>query len=234
LFSRRFFVAWGRAVAALMALSAVSAAALQAQTSSQPPLRRVEAAAAGTWLGGGALAGADANLRTRDGTDYRLFGTDSRFEGTPAIEARVAYALTRRYTVESRFGFSRPELRSSISDDVEGAPAITVAETLDQYVVEGALLVMLDRLRFASLVPFGSGGAGYLRQLHEGQTLVEEGIVYHVGGGVRRQLFGRSSGFLKGAGFRGDGRVYVVTGGVEFDEGARTQVALSAGVFVNF
>ena len=209
-------------------------AAAVAQTTSGPPLRRVEAAVAGTWLSGAGAGGADANLRTGAGGDYRLFSADSRFAAAPALETRVAYPLTRRYTIEGRFGYSRPELSSAISADAENAPSLTLTETLDQYIVEGAVLVMLEGLRFASLVPFASGGAGYLRQLHEGQTLVEEGVVYHVGGGVRRQLFGRPRGFVKGAGFRGDGRVYLVTGGVELDEGARTHIAVSAGLFVSF
>jgi hypothetical protein len=206
----------------------------RAQTPTDPPTGRVEAAVAAMWLGGAGFAGADANLRTGDGGEYRLFSTDSGFEGAPGIEARVAYPLSRKYIVEGRFGFSRPELRSSISADVENAPPLTLAESLDQYIVEGALLVMLDRVRFASLVPFASGGAGYLRQLHEGQTLVEEGVVYHVGGGVRRQVFARRQGVLKGAGFRGDGRVYIVTGGVELEDGGRPQLGLSAAFFVNF
>jgi hypothetical protein len=203
-------------------------------TSNEPPLRRVEAAFAGGWLSGAALGGTDANLRTRDGGEYLLFSADSRFDAAPMLEARVAYPFTRRYTLEGRFGLSRPELRTSISADVENAPALSVAERVDRYTIEGALIVMLNGLRFRSLVPFASGGAGYLRQLHEGLTLVEEGIVYHVGGGVKHQLFVRQRGWLKAAGLRGDVRLYVVTGGIELDAGAQPHGAASGGVYVTF
>ena len=40
------------------------------------------------------------------------------------------------------------------------------------------------------LRPFASGGAGYLRQLHEDRTLVETGQVYYAGGGARYWLRG--------------------------------------------
>ena len=223
----------GRSVVAVaLILSLVPVAALGQGT--EPPLRRPEAAFSGGWLGGSGFGGADANLRTRTGGDYLLFTTDSRLASTPALEARVSYALTRRFAVEGRFGFSRPDLRTSISGDVEGAPPIDVAERIDQYTFEGALVVMLPGLRFTSLVPFVSGGAGYLRQLHEGRTLVEEGVLYHIGGGVKHSLFARQRRFIKAAGFRGDVRLHVVTGGIELAESARTHVAALGGFLVTF
>jgi hypothetical protein len=205
-----------------------------AQSPPETPLRRIEAAFAGGWLSGAGLSDADANLRTRDGADYRLFSTDSRFVAAPVIEARVAYSLTRTYTVEGRFGFARPDLRTSISADVENAPPLSVSERIDQYTIEAALIVMLNGLRIASLVPFASGGVGYLRQLHEGQTLVEQGVVYHLGGGVKHLLFARTEGLLKAAGVRGDARVYLVNGGVALDDGVRPHAAVAAGFFVTF
>jgi hypothetical protein len=201
---------------------------------SEPPPRRPEAAFGIGWLGGAGFGGADANLQTGTGGDYLLFSTDSRIAPALALEARVAYALTRRYVIEGRFGFSQPEVRTAISDDVEGAPSLDVAERIDQYTFEGAVVVMLPGLRFTSLVPFVSAGAGYLRQLHEGLTLVEDGVLYHVGGGVRQMLLARPQGLIKAAGFRGDVRVHVLTGGIEIGEGPRPQLAAIGGVFVMF
>ena len=51
-------------------------------------------------------------------------------------------------------------------------------------------------------MPFVYGGAGYLRELHEGEALVEEGLEYHAGGGIKvwfgsgRFAFAATSGFL--------------------------------------
>jgi hypothetical protein len=204
-----------------------------AQTA-DPPIHRFEAAFSAGWLGGAGLGGADANLRTRTGGDYLLFSTDSRIAAAPAIEARASYSLTRRYTLEARFGFTRPRLRTSVSADVEGAPGIEIEERFDQYTFEGAIVVMLPGLRFASLLPFASAGSGYLRQLHEGLTLIEEGVAYHVGGGVTRSLFARQRGLFKAAGLRGDVRLYVLTGGIELEEKARPHVAALGGGFVRF
>ena len=230
---------WGffprlRVSAVLSVLGTLLCAEFATAQTADPPINRLEAAFSAGWLGGAGLGGADANLRTRTGGEYLLFTTASRVAAVPAIEARASYSLTRRYALEARFGFSRPRLRTSVSGDIEGVPEIEVEERFDQYTFEGAIVVMLPGLRFASLVPFASAGGGYLRQLHEGLTLIEEGVLYHVGGGVKHALFARQQGFLKGAGVRGDVRLNILTGGIELEEKPRLHVAALGGVFVTF
>ena len=62
-----------------------------------------------------------------------------------------------------------------------------------QYVFDGALVWHITGARFAggSAVPFLYGGAGYLRELHEENAFVEEGVEYHAGGGIK-WWFGQS------------------------------------------
>lgn len=222
-----------RALIALLLLIGVREP-VQAQAVSEPPAGRADVAIGAGWLGGAGLGDRDANLRTRDGGDYRLFSTSSRVAGAAALEARVGYGLTRRYRVEGRVSVSHPELRSSISADVEGAPDLEAAERVDQYAFEGALVVRFPEWRTSSFVPFLSGGAGYLRQLHEGQTLVEEGTAYHAGGGVTRVLFVRPSGWVRAVSLRGDARLHVFTGGIAFDDGARVHPSVSVSLEVTF
>jgi hypothetical protein len=194
----------------------------------------LEAAFAVGWMGGVSFGAADANLRTRTGDDFLLFSTDSRMGSAPLIEARAAYGLSRRYAVEGRFGFGRPEARTSISGDVEAAPDLEIAEQIDQYTFEAALLVLFRDADAAAVRPFVSLGAGYLRQLHEGQTLVEHGAIYHVGGGVRAPFFARQQGTLKTAGARVDVRLNMRTGGVALGDTVGTNLSLLGGVFMGF
>lgn len=211
------------------------AAPLGAQApAGEPALRRVEVSAGGGLFGGSPAVGADATLRGREGDDYRLFSTESRIGGAPALELRGGFALTPRYALEGRLGVSRPQLQSSVSNDVEGAPPVTLVERIDQYLIEGALLVTLDRFQFGPAVPFAAVGAGYLRQLHEGLTLVEHGTAYHAGGGVRVPLFQRDRGLLRSAGLRGDGRVYLLSGGAGVHDGLARHLAGSVSFFVRF
>lgn len=210
--------------------------AVVAQTVDDRPVRRFELAGGFGLLSGATLDKEDANLRANSTPPqpFRLFTAESLLTRAGAIEARVGYVLTRRYEVEARFAFGRPELRTTISADVEGAPGVTVMERVDQYVVDGALLVLFDEARFVGVVPFASAGAGYLRQLHEGLTVIESGRVYHVGGGLKRWLFARGEGLAKGAGLRADARLYLLGGGVAVEDGLRPHSAISGSFFVTF
>ena len=224
----------GAALLALAGTVALPPAAGAQTTASDPLPGDAEASFAAGWLGGFSFGTADANLRTRTGDDYLLFSTASKMGGAPVLEARASYALSRRYVLEGRFALSHPELRTSVTSDVEGAPPLEAAEQIDQYTFGGALMVMLPGVRAGSLLPFASVGAGYLRQLHEGLTLVEEGIAYHAGGGVRYGLFRRRQGLLESAGFRGEVRLDMMTGGIDLSDGPRAHVSASGGFFVTF
>ena len=138
----------------------------------------------------------------------------------PAFDARVAYNLTRRFTVEGGVNYSAPSVHVSIGSDAEGAAAATTpSEQLSQYFLDASLLVFMPKLSFARGRGrmFVEGGAGYLRQLHEGNFNVEAGQVYNAGGGVKHYFRPRPRGFVKGFGVRVDLRAYYKSGGYSFD-----------------
>lgn len=186
------------------------------------------------WLGGTSFGSSEAALRTRDGEDFLLFNTESRLGSAPVFEIRASYGLSRRYALEGRFALAHPEVRTSVTGDIEGAPDLELMEQTDQYTFDGALLVMFADAQSESLVPFVSLGAGYLRQLHEGQTLVENGVVFHAGGGLRQVFFTSQQGGVKSVGVRGDARLDVRSGGINLSDGPTTNLSFVAGVFVGF
>ena len=213
----------------------VLAAPAYAQT--DPPIHRVEVEAGGGILGGAALGSTDANLRANATTAQpsRLFSTASRVSTERSLHARVGVALSRRFAVEGGLVFTRPLIRTSVRGDAEGAPPLTVDEQVDQYFVEASVLVGLTGLRLGSrTVPFLVGGAGYLRQLHEGLTVIEQGHFYHLGGGVKHWLLARDRGVVRAAGLRADARVYVLMSGISFDGRPRPHAAASGSVFLAF
>jgi len=169
------------------------------------------------------------------GTSYRVFTTSSRLEPAPVLDLRAGVSLTRRYGLELHALYGHPEVQTRISADVEGAPGVTAVEQLDHYHIEGGFTVSLDQLRVAGVVPFAAAGAGYLRQLHEGLTVVEEGRVYYVGGGAKYWLFMRPRGFTRAAGARADVRLNLLSGGIALDEdGLRRHVSISGSFFLVF
>ena len=196
----------------------------------------IEVSFGGGVLGGSAAIARDASLRanTSLGNASPLFTTSTRFAPAPLIEARMGMPVAHRYIIEAYVAVTRPLLETSLESDTEGAPSLTAVERVEQFVVGAGLVVGLDQWRVGSWVPVAEVGAGYLRQLHEGRTLVEEGQVYYVGGGVRRSLLSRARGVVRAIGVRADARYSLLSGGVTVTDGLQSRVSVTAGVFVIF
>lgn len=221
----------------LVPLLCILAAPAFAQTADNRPVGRVEVDVGGGLLAGAALGSVDANLLANNPRrqPFRLFTVNSRVAPAPAFHARAGFAFNRRVTVEGGLVLGHPEIRASLSEDTEGAAALTIAERIDQYFVEASLIVLLDELRLGGrTVPFAAAGGGYLRQLHEGLTVIEQGHLYHAGGGLKHWLVARDRGRVRAAGLRADVRVYLLADGISFGEGPRSHIAVSGSVFVVF
>jgi hypothetical protein len=230
---RRWRGAW-RVGLALVALAAVPGPA-----AAQTGTGRFDVSIGGLWNGGYAL---DANnaLETRNqvgGGDFVLFETDSEVTGGSGLEARFGVRFGPTFSVEAGGSWTRASMVTRVSGDFEGAPALDVRADFTQYVIDGALVARLERLAMAGgrVVPFVEAGAGYLRQLHEGNLMVETGVVYHGGGGVFVWLRSRPSGWFDRLGLRVDARVTSRSGGIDVtDDRRRVFPALAASLAMGF
>jgi hypothetical protein len=184
----------------------------------------------GAWLAGVDFGSTGATLTRNQtvGATYTLFSTASTLGAALGAEGRVGYHLTRSISVEGAFLFARPSLETAISGDAEGAPGITARETISRFLVDVSGVLHLRSLRIGRAVPFVLGGAGYLRELHEGQLLAETGHTYHLGAGAKWPLVTRR-GVIRALGIRLDGRLYFRTGGADLDAGTPTRTMATAG-----
>jgi len=219
------------------ALVGVLAAAGPAAAGAQPANPRFELSVGGLWNGGYTLGARSATETRNQGSGpFVLFETDSEVVAGGGFEARLGVRLGGVISVEAGGSWTRASIATRISGDYEGAPGLEARSDFTQYVVDGTVIVRLNRLDMAGgrAVPFLEAGAGYLRQLHEGGVLAETGTVYHGGGGLFVRL--RSgSGWLKQLGARVDARICARSGGIDFaDDRRRTYAALSAGLTVGF
>lgn len=174
----------------------------------------------GIWAGGSGL-GSSAATETRNqtgGDRYTLFKTTSELEAAGGLEARLTYWLTRTIGLEAGASWSTPRLVTRVSGDVEGAADISAEADVTQYVIDGSVVVRLNRLTMVRgrVVPFLVGGAGYLRQLYEGNVFIETGTMYHAGGGALVWFTPTRRGWLKRTGVRVEGRWTAHDGGVDF------------------
>lgn len=212
-------------VAALVALASSPATAQYRR----PP---IEATAGGIWMSGYSLGTQDANLiaNQQGGGPYTLFKTSSRVESTGGLDARLGWRATEMFTFEGALTWSRPTLSTRLFSDVEGAADVTATEQTSQYIIEGAVVASLARPGRA-LVPFVRGGFGYLRELHDGNTLAETGTSVHLGGGA---TFWFGDVLRQTLGLRVDGRYYLLRDGLNLGKSNRSLAAITGSVVFGF
>jgi hypothetical protein len=228
-----------RRLARRAALVLAMAAAVPGPAAAQSGAGRFDVSIGGLWTGAYALDPRNAT-ETRNqagGGDLVLFETDSEVTGGAGLEARLGVRLGSTFSVEAGGSWTRASMVTRVSGDLEGAPALDVRSDFTQYVIDGAVVARLERLAMGGgrVVPFLEAGAGYLRQLHEGNVMVETGAVLHGGGGVLVWLRSRPGGWFDRVGLRVDARVTSRGGGVDVTEDRRRVfAALAAGLAVGF
>ena len=227
-------------MAAAVAGTVVGLACLGAESAAaQPWSGRVDVSAGAAWVGGAVLGSRTALLTESvrvDPGQLRLFSTETDVEAAPAVEARLGFRLSAVFTVEGRFAFARPGVATSISDDFEGVPATVATTMLSQYVVDASLVAHLNRmsLRDGRVVPFVSGGAGYLRQLSQDGILAGTGTILHVGGGLKYLMRHTPDRRLKGIGVRGDVQIQIQRNGFDIEDQSRASASVGASLFLVF
>lgn len=221
--------------AQLAALLCIAAAPADAQEAPQLRDNRLSINAGVSWLGGYHVGAATARLRG-NGTGltpppFTLFTTDSRFSSALAPEVRVGLSVTPRLALEGGASLSQPRIAVSIGADPETAAQELPGEQLQQYVFDGGLSWQLPITMGRRLAPFVTGGAGYLRQLHEDRTLAETGRIYYAGGGARYWLRG-GQGRQRPAGLRGEFRMNRRSKGIDFEDKSRAYPTFSLFLFI--
>ena len=179
----------------------------------------VELSGGGVFQTGKDLSNQPATLTRNPSTGsdpLQLFQADASIEPAFGGQFRIGYYLSRTVAIEGGVQYSRPKLEVSLSDDFEDAPAIVASESVNSYLFTGSLLY-----HFGSgpgMKPFLLGGAGHVRDLHDGDEFIETGIEYHVGGGIK-SWFGRGR---RKFGYRAEALLSIRDGGVGTDEDRRT------------
>ena len=215
---------------------ALSAALASAQNSPAPELRshRVTINAGISWLGGYDIGVSTAELRGNGfgatTPPFALLTTDSHFRSAVAPEIRVGVSVSRRWTIEGGGQWGTPHIGVGISGDAEAPAQDLLGEQLQQYVFDGGVNWQLPINMGRKLAPFVSGGAGYLRQLHEDRTFAETGQIYYAGAGARYWLRG-GHGTTRPAGIRGEFRINVRRQGIDFANATRAYPTLFVAAF---
>ena len=210
----------------------------------QPPVRRTlqpgrpgsfEISIGGELLAPQTLGSSTATLTRSTGTTSNFFSVAGKRATTPALRGRIGYNITSMFTVEGGLVVGRGNVQGDVSGDAENVSALTVTEQMTQYFLDASLLMHLTGATFSkgAGVPFLEGGAGYLRQLHQGNIASNTGQIYHFGGGIT-YMFSKRPGRLTGLGFRADAHVYVPRKGYSYNTSQHPFVGAGAALLLAF
>jgi hypothetical protein len=199
-----------------------------------PHAGSVEVSGGVVWIGGFTGPTSTAEL-TRNGEPsggFDLFTTAAEMKARPGAAARISVFLSNRAAVEGGLRFSQPTVMYRLSGDAEEATDLTAEETLTRYVFTGSLVVHLREMSpGVSAVPFLAIGAGYVRDLHEQNELLETGREFH-------GLIGFKYWFNAVApsrfGLRGEAGVSMTDGGFDFSDKSRVVPVVSASLVYLF
>jgi hypothetical protein len=218
-----------RAIVATVIIVIVGGHCARAQSAARPG--RFELAAGPRWTGGVSLAAGDASETTSGGTPFRLFTTSTTLANATSFDARFGVRIARRLHAQVSGGYGTPTLRISAANDVEGAASIIATERIQQFAIRGGVSWALPTAPRFGFAPFLAAEAGYLRELHDAQTLVQTGRVFEIGGGATYPF--RSTG-RREVGARIDARAVLRSKGVVLDDDLHVIPALSAGLYLRF
>ncbi len=208
------------------------AAPAAAQPARRPAEPRIYAGGGVRLTGPTTLATTDVTETAGGGVRRTVLTATTKLAAAPAANIWVMYRLGGGLGVEVDATLGSPALTTDVTGDIEGVEDSTARETIRQFSFEGGLVWRLPRRPTARWEPFVTGGAGYLRQLHQARTLADTGRLFYGGGGVMIPV--RSNINRRGMGIRADARALFVSGGVAFDDAAHGTIAASLSWFVRF
>ena len=140
-----------------------------------------------SWTGPASFGSADASLTSASGDRYRLFSTSTEIGRRSGLRRAVRpQADPRSSRPSSPPRTRRRRSRRASATTPKTAPRPSRRNRSGRSPSRARRVVYVPRWRVGSrILPFVTGGGGYLRQLHEGDTLAETGRIYYVGGGAR-------------------------------------------------
>lgn len=194
----------------------------------------IELAAGVGWFGAITFPPVNATEAAAGDTRRVVFRTQSSLDPSVGVAVRVGVPVASALMLESTLQLNATTLSTQVRADSEGAADITASEPVTQYLIEGGVRFSPSRWHRARLQPFVAAGGGYLRQLNEGQTLVETGNAWYAGGGAHYLLKRSGAGRIKSTGLRVDVRVSVLNRGVALDDGRHAVPVAGGSVFLRF
>ena len=173
----------------------------------------------GAVLIGGTSAGTSSVAYVApDGSSVPQFSFDKSIGTAVGVNGHLSIRITPRVALEVNARWVRPELRTRLSGDTDGAVNTTATQSIDRFVLGGGAAVSLKQ--FGRWHTFARASVGWLRELSDDQSLYQDGWVGEVGGGANFQ-WKEKRGHFRPYGIRTDVWLDIRHGGLSFSEKSR-------------
>lgn len=221
-------------VVVLTLLAACQVVLAQPPGPGYPPAERIEFAAGlavdGNWNLGGSAATLTPNA---GGTSFTLFEAQATYARPAGVDMRVLVRLTPWLLVGGQSGWQRGPIEVHVTDDAEGAADVSFGgEPVGQFTAEGRIDLQAPvwAVWQGRITPYMVLCGGYLRQWHDGRTVIETGTVWRGGAGLRARVWERPTGWLTSVGVTAEAKVTYVSGGFHWGHETRTAPSFSLAV----
>jgi hypothetical protein len=196
------------ALVPLLVLLAATAADAQSQVArQQKPKRPKEFTVMGLWIGPSALGESTASLIRTDGSPLVVFAATHRLGPGYGLESALGFQIKKGFWAEASGSWTQSELQTRVSNDVEGAAAATLTESVMRFSVEGSALYYFHET--AKTGVFARGGAGWMRELTGSSSLALDGLMMNAGIGVKHLVRDKPRGGFRRVGFRAEFRLNI-------------------------
>jgi hypothetical protein len=198
------------------------------------PANRVEVSGGVRWSSRLQFNAVNADETALGGVTRPLFQSTSDLTSSPGLDGRVGVRLTSVLQAEAAIAFGHTRLTTHITADTEAAGGAVISEPVTQYSLEGGFLADLRRWRSGRASPFATGGIAYVRQVHDGHTLIETGLSPYFGGGVHVLLGDQRVRRARQLGVRAEARAMISRNDLSLDGATHLVPTLAAGIFFRF
>jgi hypothetical protein len=130
------------------------------------------------------LGSRDITLLTGDGQPFTIARTTNRTGASLGAEARLGFRLNDAVRAELSGGWSRVPFETNVTDDIEGAEALTASINISRFTVGGTAVVRITE--YGSRQIFAIAGASWMREA----TTLGAGSVFEDGANARAAASG--------------------------------------------
>jgi len=134
------------------------------------------------------------------------------------VNSHLSIHLSSRVALEATALWARPEFRSRLAGDSDGATNETATQRVDHFVIGGGASVGLKQ--FGRGQTFARGSVGWLRELSDDQSLYQDGWNAQLGGGANF-VWKEKRGHIRPYGIRTEVWLDIRHGGLPFAEKSR-------------